>query len=436
MQWLRALRSEASLVLDMRKRPPHAALFDALAATAAARRRRHAGPAAHTAAAAAPRPRGGAYQAEFMRQFTELLEEEEARQDAAAALSSAAPSPPPSRVRVAPSLIPSSGSGVFAGRALKCGEVAALYPGVVYAGLEVPALESIGYDSFRAEEPLQPPSGSEYLLLRGDGVRMDASPVAGGAALAALVARCGVAASAGHLVQHPRAGTAPNVVDVSLDVPVFERHAGGLAGAGAGGHAAGGGRANARAGEAPARDGDAGEAPPFPPEAVLLPWRLVDRVPLWWAEAPPRDAARAAARNAGGGLGAGGNLGNSLGAGGGLLGGGPGAGGAARAAAAQAAADAAGILTGALPPITHGDVSDAIWRAEAADETRRACYLPAVILVATRDVAAGEELYMDYAFWGASHQAWYRDVPHATRWETYEAVLAGARAAEAEADAR
>ena len=344
MQWLRALRAEASLVLDMRKRPPHAALFEALAAIAA--RRRRAAAASSTAAAATAAAAAAAFPGEFQRQFAEVLEEEEPR------------------VRVAPSRIPASGQGVFAARALRCGEVAALYPGAIYAGLDLPALASPGYDSFRAAEPLLPPSGSEYLLIRGDSTKMDAGPVASGAGLAALVARCGVAAASGHLVQHPCAGTSPNIVDVSLDVPVFERHPGGLASDGA---------AAARA--AAAAGGNA--APPFADDAFILPWRLLPRVPLWWAEAAP-------------------------------------------------GADA--ILSGALPPITHSDVADAMMNREDADASRRACLLPAVILVATRDVAAGEELYLDYAFWGADQPSWYAPVPHETRWATYDAVVAQAAA--------
>jgi hypothetical protein len=331
----RTARLQHAIWAEVRARPPADALRRALAAASAARRR------ATAPALAAP--------AEFeplegLRSATALLQD---------------PSP---RVRVAPSTHgPRAGAGLFAQRAHADGEHAVFYPGRVFSRIDVAQADSF-YDAPRgpdAPEPLEPPAGSSYVLVRapdGGRVKIDAGELTvGSAGLAELERRCGANAAFGHLANHPPRGRAPNVVEVAVDVAVRERCAGG----------------DLMDAAAARRRGFLGRAAPL----HVLPWALAARVPIWWAEAEEeeeKEEGEAAAAAAG--------RGSEVGIGRRPL--------------------RRGILTGALPPITGEEVGEALYFSFGEDEDggrrARAALLPCVVLAATRAVAAGEELFLDY----------------------------------------
>ena len=326
---LARLSDEASLWADVRERPPALAFYAALARAQRTRRLGLGLPLLPLSPR--PEPPQFAYMHEYQRSIAALLE----------------PGATP-LVCVAPSSIPASGSGVFAAERLQVGQLCLLYPGCVFSGLTVPEQDA-GFDAFTEAPPLEPPPASAYVLMRAGGVRIDASGIASGASLARLVAQCGLGAASGHLVQHPPVCASPNVVDMPVDINVFEGHAGGPVADGAvaaAAIAAGGGNA----------------APSFAPASSILPWRLLHRVPMWYAEA---------------------------------------AGSGERSTLA------------------------AMLGREDLDVSRRSVVLPGIALVATREIEKGEELFLDYAFFGGRLPPWYVAVSNQSRWDAHRAVVDG-----------
>jgi len=371
-------KHSADLVVDSLRAPTPLALHSALAACARAR------------GAAPPRAAPGSTMRPFQAAAAALLE-------------------PGARARVAvapSSLGAGSGRGVFAAEPLEPGDAITLYPGAIYtratapapdgaAFLDAPAAPVAAPAAINAAHLLAPPEGSAYVAVRWDGVMVDALRVARAAAHAALARARGLRAElcAGHVVQHPPARAAPNCASVPVDFFLVEGHEGGLVARAARGARAGARGAAERGAEPGAAGGDAelaarmapffargyGDAPGAQHEdALLLPWRLHGRLPYWHAET-------------------------------------------------------AAPLSGALPPLPPALLGAGVG---AGARLRRALAVPALLLVAVRSVARGEELFQDYALWPdepGGWPQWYSRVSVERRWEVLRGVQAAAAAAAAAA---
>lgn len=235
-------------------------------------------------------------------------------------------------VIVAPSgLGAGSGNGlVAAGARIQPGELVAVYPGALYAGQTSSPHTLVGGDDGRdasqchgpglgptlgphedagrqyglgeegedVGERLQPPAGSAYSLFRSDAVRLDAGDVAHGHALQAVQAVCPWAV--GHLAQHPPAGTAPNVVEICINIPILPLSRDGVLQTGAllGEEVDVGEATAARAhihSSAGAKDalsialGELGQNGGSPWLPIPRPWlshESIPQLPYWWPPAP------------------------------------------------------------------------------------------------------------------------------------------------------
>lgn len=329
---------------------------------------------------------------------------------------------------IAPSGIAGAGAGCFAKTALRPGELVTLYPGAVYAPLgyfedpsDLPQPDCFG-DSMSLSDGAvaegaggsalpRPPRDSEYVLVRHGGFKIDASPLAPQAELERTWA-LRTPHACGHKLQHPPSGSAPN----TLEVPVVYRIA---MPSGSGGSNSNSNRgSNSFSGGRGASGSSGGTSAPSA-AAVEVPFELRHRVPHWW---PPAEGAFAASplppqlvedvgwsalldsmRRLQAGSSDAGSSGST---------------GAAMAPAALAAAAPRlvphakrnGVPLTALPPFID---------------------VPGFAMVATRAIAPGEELYLDYGFVddGAGLPPWYTEVSDEAVKEAVAAAEAGAEAA-------
>ena len=73
-------------------------------------------------------------------------------------------------------------------------------------------------------------------------------------------------------------------------------------------------------------------------------------------------------------------------------------------------------FSGALPKLDENNVE------ETGKRRRRACVIPALMVVAAQNINKGDELFQDYALSGETTPAWYIHVTSDMRWELHSAL--------------
>lgn len=339
--------------------------------------------------------------------------------------------------RIAASSIPGAGAGCFASEQLRAGQLVTLYPGAVYAPLgyfedpaDLPQPECFG-DSMSLSDGAvvegtggsllpRPPRDSEYVLVRHGGFKIDASPIAPQAALEATWA-LRTPHACGHKLQHPPSGSTPN----TLEVPVVYRI---TMPSGSYGHNSSGIGESNRIRSGYGKDNTSSSAPAAAglsssAAAVEVPFELRHLVPHWWPPAegfvasplPPQlvedvtwqARVHSCMRD--------GRLAMSTATG--------------TPASSASAGDAAGSSSSAYASTAPRLVPNARRNGVPLAALPSHIDVPGFAMVATRAIAAGEELFLDYGFVddGEGLPGWYREVSDE---HVKEAVLAAEAAAD------
>ena len=270
------------------------------------------------------------------------------------------------KVVVKKSSIPNSGVGIYAAEYLPLGSVVCLYPGRIFSKFSnPPQADSFSDSGAYFEQSLEPPSTSMYVLIRapdGGSIKIDAGELETNTLeYKQLVSTCGINASSGHLINHPPLGISPNVIDVSIDIPILEDHDGGDV-------------------FVDLHNGRLGTAPYH-----IFPWKETHKFPLWWSGLEITTD---------------GEEGTGLGR----------------------RELKSGILTGLLPPLTDADIENETFF-NSTEKFKRSCQVPAICFVALTDIEQGTELFLDYSYHGGELPSWYKPVCKIKRWENYEKVL-------------
>lgn len=250
------------------------------------------------------------------------------------------PAANPCPLDVQPSRLNGAGMGTIARRHVRIGEMLAIYPGTIYGRGGGPAMHAGTYfDREDVSMLLKPPAGSCYVMTRPDGMLIDASEIASAASLDRLRAER-TEWAVGHIANHPPQGTLPSAIEMPLSISITvgsaesQRHPDGQS----------------------QQQRTPSAAPSSPSQPPSLPLHLAHRLPYCWAPYPMWTSQAAASM---------------------------------RASTAEGGAPHGPLKTSSA---ASGSAIDSGTGEGLVAE------VPMVVLLATRDIGAGEEVHLDYDF--------------------------------------